>query len=310
MWHNKETEKKKREKKGLKELPRKNSILMESVKRSSEDRQPVISDTTKDGSLSVNFSTPKVRIMPSFKQNLAELKGYGRTAPKENKAKIEEIIDLYERKKIPNFRAAENAVIRLNQKSKNAARSKRAELEYEKVVAKYRDAQPITGRLNRELDKKRKSSEILAGITMILFRVKDRSGEKQEVTVNVDGVGGEGAKQDMREIGKKVKNELTNKNNKRHRGGFRLQAPRSASHVEERRFLAPHGLHGEKLPRGDLRDGRLRLGLQGQQPRGVRPEEAQEQGHREGGSLLPLHLHGAGPQRRNLQGGDREAELR
>jgi hypothetical protein len=155
--------------------------------------------------------------MPSFKQNLAELKGYGRTAPKENKAKIEEIIDLYERKKIPNFRTAENAVIRLNQKSKNAARSKRAELEYEKVVAKYRDAQPITGRLNRELDKKRKSSEILAGITMILFRVKDRSGEKQEVTVNVDGVGGEGAKQDMREIGKKVKNELTNKNNKTRR---------------------------------------------------------------------------------------------
>ena len=116
----KKQKKRKEKKKRLKDLPRKNSILMESVKRMSEDRQPVISDTTKDGSLSVNFSTPKVRIMPSFKQNLAELKGYGRTAPKENKAKIEEIIDLYERKKIPNFRTAENAVIRLNQTRRGA----------------------------------------------------------------------------------------------------------------------------------------------------------------------------------------------
>ncbi|MFM8306316.1 MAG: hypothetical protein ACKN87_04420, partial [Microcystis aeruginosa] len=110
----------------------------------SGDCESVRRGTAGDKSLDVTLSTPMVR-MPQLEQNLAELNGCGRTAPKENRAKIAEITDLYEAKHIANLRTAEHVVKRLNQKRNNAAKSKRAEVEHEKVVAKYRDAEPMTG---------------------------------------------------------------------------------------------------------------------------------------------------------------------
>ena len=94
------------------------------------------------------FSKPIV-LMSKFKANLKELKETARRASKENRPKINEIIRLYEEKRIKNFLTAENAVNRLAIQTKNKARIARAEADYEKIVAKYGEAEPMTGRLAR-----------------------------------------------------------------------------------------------------------------------------------------------------------------
>ena len=134
------------------------------------------------------FSSPTVR-MPGFKTNLKELKAYAKTAPsKERRAMINDIVGLYEAKKIKNFRTAENVIIRLGQRTKDPRRSERALKEYEQVLAKYQDAEPMTGRLDRETAKK-KMKNIM--VTMILLREKDEDPKleaqhaKKEITVNV-----------------------------------------------------------------------------------------------------------------------------
>ena len=40
----------------------------------------------------------------TFKSNLSELKSYVKTAPEANRSKIEDLIKLYEQKKIPNIK--------------------------------------------------------------------------------------------------------------------------------------------------------------------------------------------------------------
>ena len=63
---------------------------------------------------------------------------------------MNDIIGLYEVKKIKNFRTAENVTIRLGQRTKDARRTERALKEYEAVMGKYQVAEPMTGRLERE----------------------------------------------------------------------------------------------------------------------------------------------------------------
>ena len=54
----------------------------------------------------------------TFKSNLRELKSYVRQAPSQNRAKVERVINLYESKKIVNFKTAINLVLRLSSKNK------------------------------------------------------------------------------------------------------------------------------------------------------------------------------------------------
>ena len=67
----------------------------------------------------------------TFKQHISELRSYLQLAPKENRAKIQDVMKLYEEKKIPNMRTALNAVILLASKNKNTIKSGRVEKEYE-----------------------------------------------------------------------------------------------------------------------------------------------------------------------------------
>ena len=66
------------------------------------------------------FPSPKVRTM-LYKSNLKELASYKAAAPKENRAMIEHLTELYYNKKIPNYKTVENAVTRLVMKTKNPA---------------------------------------------------------------------------------------------------------------------------------------------------------------------------------------------
>ena len=88
----------------------------------------------------------------TFKQNLTELRSYIKQAPAENRAKIQDVIKLYQEKKIPNIRTALNAAILLASKNKNTIKSGRAEKEYQKIMVKYTNAESMTGRLSRPPD--------------------------------------------------------------------------------------------------------------------------------------------------------------
>ena len=55
---------------------------------------------------------------------------------------IDSIIALYEEKKLPNMKTAENAVVMLS--SKHKATIPKAWENYKKKVAKYTDAEPMT----------------------------------------------------------------------------------------------------------------------------------------------------------------------
>ena len=79
---------------------------------------------------------------------------------------------------------AENAINRLALQSGNKARALRAEADYNKIIAKYGDAESITGRLTRQVKEsqtsylKRLRDEREYSITMILFRKRQEDEPK------------------------------------------------------------------------------------------------------------------------------------
>ena len=83
----------------------------------------------------------------TFKNNIKLLHSYkSRSNP--NNDKIVSIIKLYEDKKIPNIKTAENAIVQLT--SKHKATVTTALDTSEKIFDKYNDAEPMTGRSTRE----------------------------------------------------------------------------------------------------------------------------------------------------------------
>ena len=73
-----------------------------------------------------------------IKSNIKELTDLKRIAPQQNKAKIDEIINLYASRKIPIFKTAENLVNRLSVKTNNPTSINKRNKLYESVVGKYR----------------------------------------------------------------------------------------------------------------------------------------------------------------------------
>ena len=132
-----------------------------------------------------------------YKSNLKELANYRKSAPKGNRDMIDKLTELYYNKKIPNYKTVENVVTRLLAKTTNKTIQEKTVREYNKVVEKYSDAMPTTGRIQRQLLEKRKNvlSKVLS-ITLILFRLADAGDAK--ATVSVPGVSGEKEKENVR----------------------------------------------------------------------------------------------------------------
>ena len=86
----------------------------------------------------------------TFKQNVNELKSYITKAPVDNRDRIKQIIKLYEDRKISNFKTALNTTLTLSSKNKITISSGRPIKEYNKIINKYQDSTPITGRLKKE----------------------------------------------------------------------------------------------------------------------------------------------------------------
>ena len=82
--------------------------------------------------------------------NISELHGFLKKEPAKNKSRIAAGIQLYEAKKIPNFKTALNKDLSLTFPSiYNPAKT---DVQYQKLTSKYSNAIPITGRLDRERD--------------------------------------------------------------------------------------------------------------------------------------------------------------
>ena len=96
------------------------------------------------------FPHPRVMKMLS-KSNLNELANYKASAPKERRAMIDRLIELYTLRKIPNFKTVENAVTRLASHTKSKPTQAKAVRKYDKIVSKHKDALPATGRIARQI---------------------------------------------------------------------------------------------------------------------------------------------------------------
>ena len=106
--------------------------------------------------------------------NVKRLNGLRATSGKDNRARIDVIIDLYASGKMPNYLTAEGMVMRLASKSKRRDYNEKTDREYAKLVGKY----GVT-----------ESTEENIMITLLLFREKevdDKKKSDQDITVNID----------------------------------------------------------------------------------------------------------------------------
>ena len=72
----------------------------------------------------------------TFRRNLAGLKRLKSSAPDPNKVRIQGLIDLYEAKRIPNYRTAYNAAVSLASRNKITIKSDKPLRLYHDIIAK------------------------------------------------------------------------------------------------------------------------------------------------------------------------------
>ena len=72
-----------------------------------------------------------------------------RKGPEPRRGKIQNIIKLYEERKVPKFKEALNAALLLSSTNKNTIKSNKPINEYNKLGSNYEHALPVTGMLSR-----------------------------------------------------------------------------------------------------------------------------------------------------------------
>jgi hypothetical protein len=89
--------------------------------------------------------------MPTKKSNIIRLKALvNKRSP--TRAQQEGIVKNYEERKIANYLTAENAILKLQSSNKKVVQKALQE------ILKYENAQPVTGKLTREIEEKRGDS--------------------------------------------------------------------------------------------------------------------------------------------------------
>ena len=84
-----------------------------------------------------------------IRSNIIGLKAYLKNATGENSDKINEVIKLYEERKIINIKTALNTVVALASNNTNTINSGKPLRLYNQVIDKYGNALPVTGRRTR-----------------------------------------------------------------------------------------------------------------------------------------------------------------
>ena len=101
----------------------------------------------------------------TFKSNLKHLKKLLEATPAtKNKKKVVKVIQLYEERKIPNYRTALTTVAKLTIPS--LYKKGEADRSYDELLSKYEHAEPVTGILSRP--SKRKKDKVI-DVDVILF---------------------------------------------------------------------------------------------------------------------------------------------
>ena len=77
--------------------------------------------------------------MPSFKNNVNQLRGYIRQAPTEHTRMIDDVVTLYEDKKIKNIKTALNVVEALASKNKHSLKHNRGRKLYEELLDRLKE---------------------------------------------------------------------------------------------------------------------------------------------------------------------------
>ena len=93
----------------------------------------------------------------TIKSNLSELKAQSAKASKATKPNIYHIVKWYEERKVAIFKSALNSVLYLIHSV--AIVNGRAEKAYNRVVARYGNTIPATGKIAREIEKKNDSGD-------------------------------------------------------------------------------------------------------------------------------------------------------
>ena len=84
----------------------------------------------------------------TYKSNLKHLKKLLEATPAtKNKKKVEKVIQLFEERKIPNYRTALATVAKLTIPS--LYKKGEADISYDELLSKYEHAEPVTGILSR-----------------------------------------------------------------------------------------------------------------------------------------------------------------
>ena len=97
-----------------------------------------------------------------FKTNIIGLRSHLEYAPDSNKASINDVIKLYEEKKLRNIRTALNSIESLASNNKNTISSGKPLRLYNNVIDKYSNALPMTGRRVRARQEPQQSEPISA----------------------------------------------------------------------------------------------------------------------------------------------------
>ena len=114
----------------------------------------------------------------TFKRNIQELQTLKAKATGDNKSNIQTIIELYQNKKIPNYKTAFNASTALASKHKATISSGKPETLYNTIINQYSNAEPITGRLKRAEDFTIRTGNHENVKSFINFEFKPPTGEE------------------------------------------------------------------------------------------------------------------------------------
>mgnify|MGYP003349151808 CR=1 FL=1 len=108
----------------------------------------------------------------TLKANVKALRALELRAKDEFKPQIKDLTTRYINRSIPNVKTVLNVAEKLADKNKNTNRA--GQKQYEKVVSKYNNATPITGKIERELSRKRalKDTSRTYQLNTILFKSK------------------------------------------------------------------------------------------------------------------------------------------
>ena len=80
----------------------------------------------------------KQNVSMTFKRNLAELKLLKSLSPDPNKNRIQDLINLYEAKRIPNYKTAYNAAVSLASRNRITMKSDKPLRLYHDIIDKYK----------------------------------------------------------------------------------------------------------------------------------------------------------------------------